>query len=90
LVLLEVYGAAEAPIAGADSRSLCRSIRASGQLDPIYVPTPADLPAALADVLQDGDVVLTQGAGNIGALAKQLAEQKSQISLLKNQAGSQP
>ena len=90
LLLLEVYGAGEAPIAGADSRSLCRSIRARGQLDPIYVPTPADLPAALADVLQDGDVVLTQGAGNIGALAKQLAAQKLQISSLKNQAGSQP
>jgi UDP-N-acetylmuramate--alanine ligase len=90
LLLLEVYSAGEAPIAGADSRSLCRSIRARGQLDPIYVPTPADLPAALADVLQDGDVILTQGAGNIGALAKQLAAQKLQISSLKNQAGSQP
>ncbi len=83
LLLLEVYSAGEAPIAGADSRSLCRSIRARGQLDPIYVATAADLPSALADVLQEGDVLLTQGAGNIGALAKQLAQQQLNISLMK-------
>ena len=86
LLLLEVYSAGEAPIVGADSRSLCRSIRARGQLDPIYVATPQDLAAALADVLQDGDVLLTQGAGNIGALAKQLAQQQLNISQLKGQA----
>ena len=45
-------------------------------------PAPGES-AALADVLQDGDVLLTQGAGNIGALAKQLAAQQLQISLLK-------
>nr|WP_245612880.1 UDP-N-acetylmuramate--L-alanine ligase [Rheinheimera texasensis] len=89
LLLLEVYSAGEAPIAGADSRSLCRSIRARGQLDPIYVATPADLPAALADVLQDGDVLMTQGAGNIGALAKQLAAQKLHIETMKQSTGSQ-
>jgi UDP-N-acetylmuramate--alanine ligase len=88
LLLLEVYGAGEAVIPGADSRSLCRSIRARGQLDPIYVATPADLPAALADVLQDGDVLLTQGAGNIGALAKQLAAAKLAISALKPNEGA--
>lgn len=89
LLLLEVYSAGEAPIVGADSRSLCRSIRARGQLDPIYVATPQDLPAALADVLQDGDVLLTQGAGNIGALAKQLAKQQLNIELLKGQASAE-
>ncbi|MCT6698421.1 UDP-N-acetylmuramate--L-alanine ligase [Rheinheimera sp. 4Y26] len=86
LLLLEVYSAGEAPITGADSRSLCRSIRARGQLDPIYVAQPGDLAGALADVLQDGDVLLTQGAGNIGALAKQLAAAQLQISQLKAEA----
>lgn len=88
LLLLEVYSAGEAPIVGADSRSLCRSIRARGQLDPIYVATPQDLPAALADVLQDGDVLLTQGAGNIGGLAKQLAKQQLNIEQLKGQVSA--
>ncbi|WP_337841355.1 UDP-N-acetylmuramate--L-alanine ligase [Rheinheimera sp.] len=88
LLLLEVYSAGETAIPGADSRSLCRSIRARGQLDPVYVAGPADLPAALADVLQDGDVVLTQGAGNIGALAKQLAALELKISALKPNEGA--
>ncbi|WP_333607250.1 UDP-N-acetylmuramate--L-alanine ligase [Arsukibacterium sp.] len=83
LLLLEVYAAGEAPIAGADSRNLCRSIRARGQLEPIYVAQPAELAGCLADVLQDGDVVLTQGAGNIGSLVKQLAAMSLDISLLK-------
>lgn len=88
LLLLEVYAAGEAAITGADSRSLCRSIRARGQLEPVYVAGPSDLPAALADVLQDGDVVLTQGAGNIGALAKQLAALGLKISALKPNEGA--
>lgn len=87
LLLLEVYPAGEAPIAGADSRSLCRSIRARGSLDPIYVAEPAELAPSLADVLQDGDVVLTQGAGNIGALVKKLAAMQLNIEQLKASAG---
>ena len=87
LLLLEVYSAGEAPIAGADSRSLCRSIRARGSLDPIYVAQPAELASSLADVLQDGDVVLTQGAGNIGTLVKQLAAMQLNIARLKASAG---
>lgn len=89
LLLLEVYSAGEQPIAGADSRSLARSIRARGQLEPIYVAQPADLAASLADVLQDGDVVLTQGAGNIGALVKQLAAMKLDIEQLKATKGAE-
>lgn len=72
LLLLAVYPASEEPIEGADSKALCRSIRQRGQLEPIYVADKRELPAILADVLQDGDLVLTQGAGNIGQLAKQL------------------
>ncbi len=87
LLLLEVYAAGETAIAGADSRSLCRSIRARGSLDPIYVAEPAELAASLASVLQDGDVVLTQGAGNIGALVKQLAAMQMNIAKLKASAG---
>ncbi len=76
LLLLEVYPAGEAPIAGADSRALCRSIRLRGQVDPIYVATPEQLQEILPDVLKDGDLLMTQGAGNIGALARQLASSK--------------
>ncbi len=74
LVLLEVYGAGEAPIPGADGRTLSRAIRARGQVDPVFVPSPADLPEALAGVLVGDDVLLTLGAGDIGAAARRLAE----------------
>lgn len=69
LVILEVYSAGEAPIAGADGRALCRAIRQRGQVEPIFIESPAELTATLQPVLQDGDIVLMQGAGNIGQLA---------------------
>ena len=73
LLLLDVYAASEQPIDGADSRSLARSIRARGQLEPVYVSEHSELPAILANQLQDGDIVMTQGAGNVGQLARKLA-----------------
>jgi UDP-N-acetylmuramate--alanine ligase len=79
LLLLEVYSAGEEPIDGADSKALCRSIRLRGKLEPIYVADKQELQALLAGTLRDGDVVMTQGAGNIGQIAKQLQEVKLNI-----------
>jgi UDP-N-acetylmuramate--alanine ligase len=73
LLLLDVYAAGENPIPGADGRALCRSIRVRGQVDPIFISGPDQLASVLPDVLQDGDLLLTQGAGNIGALSRELA-----------------
>ena len=72
LLLLEVYAAGEKPISAADGRSLSRAIRARGQVDPVFVEHSADLPALLPGLLNDGDVLLLMGAGDIGALAGQL------------------
>ena len=82
LILLEVYAAGEAPIPGADSKSLTRSIRQRGFIEPIYVASPEDVPTVLRNVLQDDDVLLTQGAGNIGRLAQQLSATKTLEDLL--------
>jgi UDP-N-acetylmuramate--alanine ligase len=73
LLLLEVYAAGEKKIAGADSRSLCRSIRLRGKVDPLYVKKESDVHSILKDLLRGGDMVLTQGAGSVGLLAKELA-----------------
>jgi UDP-N-acetylmuramate--alanine ligase len=73
LLLLEVYPAGESPVPGADSRSLARSIRQRGQLEPVYLKDAAEVPATLRSTLRDGDVVVTQGAGDIAGLARQLA-----------------
>ncbi len=83
LLMLDVYSAGEAPIAGADGRSLCRTIRGRGKIDPIFVPDIKALPAALAAVIQPGDLVLTQGAGDIGKVARKLAELKLDKAALK-------
>ncbi|MBR9909074.1 MAG: UDP-N-acetylmuramate--L-alanine ligase [Gammaproteobacteria bacterium] len=78
LVLLEVYSAGESPVAGADSRHLCRSIRLRGQLDPIFVEGIDGVPELIRDLVQPGDIVLTQGAGNVGLLAAELVKRKLQ------------
>ena len=56
---------------GADAKSLARAIRARGRLDPVVVGPAKDLPQVLGDVLQDGDLLLVMGAGDIGAVANE-------------------
>ncbi len=75
LLLLEVFAAGEEPIAGADSRSLCKAIRARGQVTPVFVEQREALPERLLALLQADDVLLLLGAGNIGRSAQALAEQ---------------
>jgi len=72
LVLLEVYAAGEEPIANADGRAIARAVRGRGSLEPVFVETLEELPAVLDHLLEDGDLVLTMGAGDIGAFAQQL------------------
>ena len=74
LIMLDVYAAGEAAIAGADSRALCRSIRNLGKIDPIFVADHAQLAEIMDQVLQDGDLILAQGAGNVSKLSRQLVE----------------
>ncbi|SQI42513.1 UDP-N-acetylmuramate--L-alanine ligase [Leminorella richardii] len=78
LFMLDVYSAGEPPIPGADSRSLCRTIRGRGKLDPILVTNADELPQMLSQVVRGGDLVLMQGAGNIGRVARRLADLKLQ------------
>jgi UDP-N-acetylmuramate--alanine ligase len=73
LLLLDVYSAGESPIPGADSRSLSRSIRQRGKVDPLFVSSIEEVPEVLAGLLRDGDVVVTQGAGNVAQLAQELS-----------------
>ncbi|ENV31817.1 UDP-N-acetylmuramate--L-alanine ligase [Acinetobacter gerneri] len=75
LLLLEVYPAGEKPIVGADSRALARSIRLRGDVEPILVdPVEGNLQNAIQKVLQPNDLLLTQGAGNVGAISVELAQ----------------
>ena len=77
LILLDVYPAGEAKIEGADAQALAKAIRSRGVLEPIVVSEQKQLAAVLGGVLQDHDVLLMQGAGDIGRLAAALAESES-------------
>ena len=66
LVLADVYPAGEASIVAADGRALARAIRVAGRVEPVFVETIDEMPAAIRALARDGDVVLTMGAGSIG------------------------
>ena len=69
LLISEVYAAGEEHIAGADARSLCAAIRQRGKVNPIFVEDIEEVDKELVSVLQDGDVLLTLGAGSVGRIA---------------------
>ena len=73
LVLADVYPAGEAPIVAADGRSLARAVRVAGRVEPIFVDDIATMPAAIRQVVRDGDVVISMGAGSIGAVPAAVA-----------------
>jgi UDP-N-acetylmuramate--alanine ligase len=68
-LLTEVYSAGEAPIVAADTRTLVRAIRVLGKVEPIFVETKDELPAAIMNVVQADDVVIVMGAGSVGQVA---------------------
>jgi UDP-N-acetylmuramate--alanine ligase len=72
LVLGEVYSAGEPPIVAADSRTLARALRVFGKVEPVFVEDIAAMPEAILRAAQDGDVVVTMGAGSIGNVPGQL------------------
>ena len=78
LIITEVYSAGESVIVGADGRALCRTIRARGKANPIFVENIDTLPDVLSKVLQPNDLLLTMGAGSIGQIAAVLPQALSE------------
>ena len=74
LLVLDVYAAGETPIAGADGRAIARAVRGRGVIEPVFVETLDELAPLLAGLVEDGDLVLTMGAGDIGGYAQTLPE----------------
>jgi UDP-N-acetylmuramate--alanine ligase len=73
LVLLEVYPAGERAIAGADGRALCQGIRERGSVNPVYAANPDEALALLPNLVEEGDVLIVQGAGNVSQLSRRLS-----------------
>ena len=82
LLLTEVYSAGEDPIIAADSKSLARSIRVQGKVEPIYVEHLDEVKSTIQTIVQEGDVVLVMGAGSIGKIAPDLAESATKLTLI--------
>jgi UDP-N-acetylmuramate--alanine ligase len=74
LLLAEVYPAGEPPIVAADGRALARALRVAGRIDPVFVDDIARMPQAVAEFARDGDVVITMGAGSIGAVPGRVSQ----------------
>jgi len=72
LLVTEVYAAGETPIPGADGRAICRAVRGRGLVEPVFVEKAEDLANSLGDVIRDGDVIVTMGAGHISAVSHEL------------------
>jgi len=72
LLLTEVYSAGEAPIVAADGRALARAVRVAGKVEPIFLEHVEELGDSIQAAAQSGDVVVTMGAGSIGAVASRL------------------
>jgi UDP-N-acetylmuramate--alanine ligase len=77
LLLAEVYAAGEAPVVAADGRALARALRVVGKVEPVFVEDIGDMPEAILSAVQDGDVVITMGAGSIGAVPAKLVDEEA-------------
>lgn len=73
-IILDVYAAGETPIAGADGRAIARAVRSRGAVEPVFVESLDELLPVLDGLVEDGDLVLTMGAGDIGAYAAGLPD----------------
>ncbi len=70
LVLLDIYSAGETEIPGITSQVLVDLINAHEKIPAKLIRIIEDLNAELRKLLQPGDIVLFQGAGSVGQMAK--------------------
>lgn len=75
LIIGDTYAAGESPIEGASAEDLTRAIEAAGQHDVRFVGALGDSVALICNLLRDGDLVITLGAGDVTRIGPQLLEQ---------------
>ena len=80
VLLAEVYAAGESPIVAADGRSLARALRVVGKVEPVFVDDIAVMPTAITNFALNGDVIITMGAGSVGAVSGQVVELAGHVS----------
>jgi UDP-N-acetylmuramate--alanine ligase len=65
LILLDIYAAAEPPLPGVTTALLYDGIREHGQREVYYLQDRAEVDPFLREHLQDNDILLTLGAGDV-------------------------
>ncbi|MAO50651.1 MAG: UDP-N-acetylmuramate--L-alanine ligase [Pusillimonas sp.] len=74
VLLTEVYVAGEPALVAADGRALTRAVRVAGKVEPVFVENVTDMPQAILDFVEDGDVVIVMGAGSISKVPSRVGE----------------
>jgi UDP-N-acetylmuramate--alanine ligase len=79
LLLFDVYSAGESPIDGADSQSLLNFMIKNHKSNPILISPKENFNTILKSILKNNDILLMQGAGDIGSIASNLATTQLQV-----------
>jgi UDP-N-acetylmuramate--alanine ligase len=74
LFVLDIYAASEKPIEGISGEALAGTIREKSGGSAQYVSSFADAVNAAAAVAEEGDMILTLGAGNVSQLGPMILE----------------
>ena len=74
LFVLDIYAASEKPIEGMSGEALARTIREKGGRNAQYVSSFAEAASVAAAAAQDGDMILTLGAGSVSQLGPMILE----------------
>jgi UDP-N-acetylmuramate--alanine ligase len=73
-VCTDVYPAREEPISGVTGNLIADATKKLGHKNVIYVPDKNEIPNVLSDLRQDGDIILTMGAGDIWKFGEKFIE----------------
>ncbi|HWX91421.1 MAG TPA: UDP-N-acetylmuramate--L-alanine ligase [Terriglobales bacterium] len=74
LAVLDIYAASEKPLEGITGEGLASKIREAGHPDVRYAASFADAVGAVAGTAEDGDMILTLGAGSVSQLGPMILE----------------
>ena len=80
VIIADVFPAGESPIEGYDKASLVKGILSHGHRDARELPNFHDMPELISSIVEEGDIVVCLGAGDITVHANTLAENLAKIS----------
>ena len=74
LIMTDIYGAGEEPIPGITGETLKEEVQRQTGMQAIYIPDKNKIARYLSEIVEQGDLVMTMGAGNIYQTGEELVE----------------